>query len=165
MLKVLLSPIGRIRRDQFWYAWLFVLILGIGSYQARQNIGGLIGGIITIYLTITIFGKRKHDFDASVWGLLLPYGLTIACYAVVIWLALQMRDMMFRPGVTYNDTNLMTNLIIVVSLVPLLIWLIQSLSTGLQKGTSGDNRYGPDPRKAKKIAVKPGRGMRVDARR
>jgi uncharacterized membrane protein YhaH (DUF805 family) len=157
MLKVLLSPFGRIRRDQFWWAWICLFITGFGSYEGRENILGLIGSFISLYLTIAIFGKRMHDFNASAWRLLVPFILTIACLAFGLWLLKFSQDSMFRPGSNLEQVNLATNASILIICFPLVIWLLETFKTGLRPGTSGDNRYGPDPREKKVLASRPAR--------
>ncbi|MEM7742511.1 MAG: DUF805 domain-containing protein [Pseudomonadota bacterium] len=105
---------GRSRRSEFWFFFLFNVILSFGG----QLIVGLfaaavplIGAILAILLMIISLGliipgialliRRLHDLDKSGWWILIF-------------------------------------LIPLVNLIMMLIWFTQ-------KGTEGDNRFGPDP--------------------
>jgi uncharacterized membrane protein YhaH (DUF805 family) len=129
---------GRINRAKFWAAIGVFFALGIVGFiidsvlGTRVTVGagmqvGVVGIIISlasIYFALAVYAKRWHDRDKSGW----LSAVLIAVFVVAAILA------MVAPGL---DT--------VMAIVELLvaIWFIVEL--GILKGTSGPNKYGPDP--------------------
>lgn len=147
LVHVVLSPVGRITRGQFWLAWILILILGWNLQQARQDTGSLVLGLAYLYLTITIYGKRLHDLGRSTWNLLWPYAIHAGLIGVTVMLANQaLRNM------DYNTMQFLG----VLAVVPFIIWIGFALLIGLPQGMNGDNVFGADPRQQATIAPAPG---------
>lgn len=123
---------GRAQRSQFWWWYLFLVIVsavlnlidsligwGIGktTYEFTMNdqvtqitspgvgILALIWGLAVLIPTLAVMARRLHDTDRSGWWILWGYLLAIVCCIGFIIL--------------------------------LVFWI--------QRGTAGDNKYGPDP--------------------
>ncbi len=123
---------GRAQRSQFWWWYLFLVIVsavlnvidsligwGIGkqTYEFTMNdqitqfespgVGflALIWGLVVLIPTLAVMARRLHDTDRSGWWILWGYLLAIVCCIGFIIL--------------------------------LVFWI--------QRGTTGENKYGPDP--------------------
>lgn len=152
LAKLLLSPNGRIRRNQFWMSLLLLLFVG---WEARDN--SFFWTAIYAYLSITIFGKRLHDLGHTAWKICWPAVLHIALIVLSIRAASQALGAEFvdemgglrhpGPSAAYLTT---------LAVLPGVLWLGFSLLVGLPQGQTGDNRYGTDPRVEEKLAASPG---------
>lgn len=151
LVHVVLSPVGRITRGQFWLAWILILILGWNLQQARQDTGSLILGLTYLYLTITIYGKRLHDIGRSTWNLLWPYAIHAALFGITVMLVNQAMQTMNYSSMQFIQ---------VLAAVPVAVWVGFALLVGLPQGTSGDNVFGADPRQQATIAPAPGQAAR-----
>jgi uncharacterized membrane protein YhaH (DUF805 family) len=98
---------GRAPRSEFWWFWLFYVLLGlvIGALSAGSDVlGGILNLVVTLGLlvpSIAVGIRRLHDVDRTGWWIL-------------------------------------------IGLIPL-IGTIVLFVFWVQRGTDGDNRFGPDP--------------------
>jgi uncharacterized membrane protein YhaH (DUF805 family) len=121
---------GRINRAKWW---LFVVaaigVLSLVVLALREAPQGSIGLILILYLlvlaaSVPIHVKRLHDRGRSGWWLLGFYGLIALTFPARHSLGL---DPMLSQSVA----------------LAVLAWMVIDL--GCLRGTSGPNRYGPDP--------------------
>lgn len=150
---VLLTLKGRIRRNQFWLAWILVLVFGFGMKEVRDQLGQVFFFITYLYLVVAIYGKRLHDLGKSAWKLIWPIGLHGLSILSVIVINSYSLELMFRND---NSANLLFTLAAFLGIVPTLIWFAFALFIGLPHGETGDNRFGADPRAQNVIAGSPG---------
>jgi len=125
---------GRASRSEFWYWWLFTMIVQfvfdlIGNLSGASPI--LLGTTSTLVLgvsaalwipSITVMSRRLHDIGRSGWWQLLALG-TLVLGGGLGWLGLST-----IPAV----------IVVMAGAVVLFVWTVR-------RGTPGDNRFGPDP--------------------
>ena len=98
---------GRSRRSEFWWFWLFYVILSfviVAISAVSEMLGGILNLVVAIGLlvpSIAVGIRRLHDTDRTGWWIL-------------------------------------------IGLIPL-IGTIVLIVFWVQRGTDGDNRFGPDP--------------------
>lgn len=126
---------GRINRKEYWQAWLIfsvisiimlLPILVISSFLPYLAIClAIIALILMLNASIAICCKRLHDRDKSGWWLLLFY---------------------IGPGLLEATGKLTGPMIANVSgLASLALFVWATIELGCLRGTSGPNKYGPDP--------------------
>lgn len=127
---------GRIGRQTFWIA-MAVLFVGqlIGYVIAEQIEGDRLNAIVDLAFTYPEFAvavKRGYDRNLPFWliGIFFAAGALLDLLVVMNW-----------AGTT--DQPSVPALIISVVFTVLGFGLLIEL--GLRKGTTGPNRYGPDP--------------------
>ena len=75
---------GRARRSEYWYFFLFNIIISLGigfiSGLIRIPILGTIYSLAVLIPSIAVAIRRMHDVDKSGWYCLIPiYNLILAC--------------------------------------------------------------------------------------
>jgi uncharacterized membrane protein YhaH (DUF805 family) len=129
--QLLFSFSGRINRAKYWlaavlYIVVLLLIAGIGIATGKMMLFLLIAVIIYIPMIISAIAvgiKRLHDRDKSGWWLLVFYVL---------------------PGVLSGlADHVGPQIIFWLAGLAISIWGFVEL--GCLRGTSGANRFGPDP--------------------
>ena len=81
---------GRARRSEFWYWWLFTLVVDIVARAADgvADDGRLIGSLASLALllpTIAVAVRRLHDSGRSGWWFLLVFAIVIGWIFLIIW--------------------------------------------------------------------------------
>ena len=119
---------GRIGRRSYWlFGFIpmvcvgFVLGLGLGIARAYASPSTalvllLVVAFFVIWISVAVHAKRLHDIGLSAWW--------IASFALVSFLVFYAT---FSP--------------LVMQIASLAIWIV----VGALRGTSGGNRFGPDP--------------------
>jgi uncharacterized membrane protein YhaH (DUF805 family) len=137
---------GRARRAEYWYFVLFSALARLVTTILDAGFGmrGTSGGPFTALLSLALFipslavlTRRMHDTDRSGFWVLGFYGVVFAClFGIVAAFIVQARSGATEPGAVGT--------MIVLGLVALAvsIWVLVITVT---KGTTGSNRYGPDP--------------------
>jgi uncharacterized membrane protein YhaH (DUF805 family) len=140
MLRFLFSVYGRIGRGSYWLGKLAIVgiclvIFGLGelmtgasggaeaAYQSIMTLG-IVFLLVSIPVWVAVGTKRLHDRNKRGWWLLLFYVLPLVGY----WFATARQEPVMVAAVA--------------SLLPF-VW--GTIELGLLKGTSGPNRFGPDP--------------------
>jgi len=80
--SLLLSPVGRIRRRDFWIGFGFVMAASLVT-NAIPVIGQVLG-LVILWPQFVIHVKRLHDIGWTGWLLLLPVSVSLACAALAI---------------------------------------------------------------------------------
>src|SRR5258706_5284705 len=73
---LLLSPQGRIGRQDFWIG--FAVVMGLSVLCNLVPIIGQIAGLLLLWPQACIHSKRLHDMGRSAWLMLIPFGVAIA---------------------------------------------------------------------------------------
>lgn len=74
---------GRASRSEFWWAILFVFVVGIvTSFIPFVNIAW---SLATIIPSISLAARRLHDINRSGWLQLLSMSFPIGTIAVIVW--------------------------------------------------------------------------------
>jgi uncharacterized membrane protein YhaH (DUF805 family) len=142
--NLFLSLNGRIGRGQFWLGiiaiwavtwaleWAFGIPIADDPATSRLRIIDFVIELVMIYPTAAIAAKRLHDRGqpaAYVWVL-------VAAFIVV-----QAGDL----AGYFDNAAPMTWLKLIVEIVVAAVVLGFLIELGFRRGTSGPNRYGPDP--------------------
>ncbi len=157
LIFILLKLNGRITRKQFWIAWIFILVVGLGLGQLREGLlgqspDGLLGFLylsVYLYAVVAIYGKRLHDIGKSIWKVAWPFGL----HGGMLLSSIAMISLGMVGSIPFDIAGVLA---LVAEFSPLFIWIIFAFMVGVPEGTTGDNIYGEDPRKERLIATSPG---------
>ena len=144
--NTLFSLKGRLRRGQFWLAFIIVFVGGAFSGQ-DQSAAGLIVGILTLYVALCVYGKRLHDFGKSAWYMIVPLGATFGSYFLMFAMASQITSMQSARRIAEE--------LFVVQLFLLGLWLIVTLWVGIHPSQKGDNRFGMDSHATQSVPTAP----------
>ena len=145
-VRALLSLHGRLRRGHFWLAWLLVFVGGAYCTQSR-NETTVIVGLVTLYVTLCVYGKRLHDFGKTAWYMIVPIGATCGAYAYVA--TSLSRTTSWQQ---FGDEVRITYLFL------LALWILVTLWVGIHPSQKGDNRFGMDPAERHRVPTAPPRG-------
>lgn len=140
---------GRIGRKRFWRGYLAIigiaLLVSMGipslaiSHPGSEHLAALILSLAILYPAAAISVKRLHDRDKSGW--LAALFLVPGPFLQILELLGIAGGLARAPGAAllpHVISWVLTALIIVAG-----IWALIEL--GFCKGTTGPNRYGPDP--------------------
>jgi len=128
---------GRINRQPYWLATLFMIVLALAVVFASLSAGLMAGGgallLLVIYIPLVWAGfalavKRLHDRDKSAWWLLVFYIVPGFLQGI---------------GRALDETSWSLGLVLLLAGFGLSIWGLVEI--GFLRGTRGPNRYGPDP--------------------
>jgi uncharacterized membrane protein YhaH (DUF805 family) len=137
---------GRINRAKYWltfFFWCFIAVVLYFVLKALLVATGLddsmamfFGVGLLIYLpfmvsAIAISVKRLHDRNKSAWWLAFYYLAPVALSLLVFMIA----------GTEPDDSDIAKGLQFVI----LVIHVCMLIDLGCLRGTSGPNRFGPDP--------------------
>lgn len=137
---------GRARRAEYWYFVLFSTLARLVTTILDASVGmrGTSGGPFTALLSLAllipslaVLTRRMHDTDRSGFWVLGFYGVFfVGLIGIVAAFFVQARSGVTEPGAV--------GIMIVFGLLMLAasIWILVITVT---KGTTGSNRYGPDP--------------------
>lgn len=141
---------GRAQRSEFWWWMLFYALASMAASTIDSMVLGFdfdsSGPTYVIFLLATaipnfaVTARRLHDIDRSGWWMVVPYGIAILAVALAAITA-----SILRSGDAEQILFLLPLIAIAAMLLAfliLLIWLIK-------KGTTGENRFGPDPLESK----------------
>lgn len=102
---------GRARRQEYWYFFLFSLIISIvlavvdgvtGSFSAEAGVG-LLGGIYALAVLIpglAVSVRRLHDTGRSGWWLLIALIPVIGAIVLLVFMVLE-----GKPGTNQYGSN------------------------------------------------------------
>jgi uncharacterized membrane protein YhaH (DUF805 family) len=125
---------GRINREPFWIAGGILAAVEIATQWLAYRIGGDTGGTILdlafTYPEFALAVKRANDRNLSPWVVALFFAGNVA---------LDLFTLLNGPIDTANPINGL----ILIPFALLGVALIVEL--GFRRGTSGPNRFGPDP--------------------
>ena len=106
---------GRARRKEYWFFFLFNILISIGlavidnamgGFSAEAGIG-LLGGIYALAVLIpgiAVAVRRLHDTDKSGWWLLIAFVPVIGTIVLIIFLALDSKPGPNRFGDNPKET-------------------------------------------------------------
>lgn len=140
---------GRIARQTFWIALLSVAAVEfLVDFAARAAGGDRLSPIISLafgYPETAILAKRGHDRNIPTWVPITFFG-----YSALI-------DFLFVINAAGRPED--PSALIALLTVPWIAFMLALLiDFGCRKGTSGPNRYGPDPLGPRSISRHNGSG-------
>lgn len=77
---------GRARRSEFWWFFLFTLILESVASSFSQDLGNAVS-LVFVLPTLAAASRRLHDTDHSAWSLLLILVPIVGWIVLIVWLA------------------------------------------------------------------------------
>ncbi len=122
---------GRARRPEFWWFWLFLVVVSLvlsvidSVIFGRDMLLGLNGlfGLLTFLPQLAVAWRRMHDTGRPGWFSLLPVVPTVPLLII-------------DPGDPVPELVLLYASVALVIVV--LVWLVLP-------SRSGENRFGPEP--------------------
>jgi uncharacterized membrane protein YhaH (DUF805 family) len=134
---------GRARRAEYWWFYLFRLvvhfvtrILDAGVQEATKvSPFSLIASLALFIPTLAVWTRRMHDTDRSgFWVLGFCVALVVLGIGLLVGVGMATEEQSAAAVTTIAVSS--------IGLLGVLIWWIVLLCV---KGTTGTNRYGPDP--------------------
>ncbi len=120
---------GRARRSEFWWYILVVIVIQIILSIIQRFIGTqILTALLSLALLLPNLGisvRRLHDLEKSGWWILLPLApmiLVVLCMFMFQW-----------------TLSMIFGLVTLACSILLIYWYAMP-------GTSGTNKYGPDPK-------------------
>jgi uncharacterized membrane protein YhaH (DUF805 family) len=144
---LLLSPAGRVNREDFWIGFLILAALDLLILLIPAV--GWIVVLASVYCWICLYIKRLHDMGKRAWLIAIPYGV----WLIPVIAAVVMGGMAIVTGLVNGDDS-GTSFSVLAGLggfltacgVAALVGLAFLLWMGLTPGQAGDNKYGAPPR-------------------
>ena len=133
ILHLWFSFSGRINRGKYWLVSLSniaILLIAIGAgIVANATLAWFLAGLIILAAMVSSYAagaKRLHDRNKSAWWVLIYYIL---------------------PGIISGagGATASQGVAVLTGLISFGISLAGFIDLGCLKGTTGDNRFGPDP--------------------
>ena len=127
---------GRARRPEFWWFWLFLVVVSFilsaidSVIFGRGMLLGLNGlfGLLTFVPQLAVAWRRMHDTGRPGWFNLLPFSLLVLLLSSLI-----IGRSLFDP----TDAVILFYFLVIISAIVILIWLALP-------SQSGENRFGPE---------------------
>jgi uncharacterized membrane protein YhaH (DUF805 family) len=141
--RLFFSAYGRIRRQEFWIA--FLVLLGVTV---------LFGWLVPIwpvvlYCSICIRSQRLHDMGRTGWLQLIPAGAYTVATIMTLWLvgAAIIAGVAFDWGEAAAVTGIVFGAfsVVIAWFLAFLVDLAFLLWIGFAEGDTGENRFGPEP--------------------
>lgn len=138
---------GRARRSEFWWFTLFSFIS-----QAVLGWIPLIGGIYSLALvlpSLAVTVRRLHDTNQTAWWLLFQIipalvGIVLAALLVWVWASSFVSGHLIDQEVSEGFLTFLIPAFLIWTLIATAFFILMFVVLALP-GTSGLNRYGPDP--------------------
>ena len=131
-MHLLTSIEGRISRQPFWIALLPLFGLEIVAHFAIDERWSSIVSLIVAYPYFAVIAKRGHDRNVPTW------------IAGIFMAGAVLFEMLLLLGLA-TPLDKPTTLSYVVGVPVGILGLILLIDFGFRRGTTGPNRYGPDP--------------------
>lgn len=129
---LLTSIDGRISRQPFWIAMLILAIPDIAAHFVFGERWSSIVSLLLAYPEFAVFAKRGHDRDVPTW---------VAGAFIAGAIVLNLLVLFDLSGPMDNPTTLFT----VIGIPIFVMFLVLLVDFGFRRGTTGENRFGPDP--------------------
>lgn len=150
---------GRARRSEYWFFYLFyiVLMLGVsflfGIIGAFTSIGDTIGSVVTVLLSLALVlplaaaqFRRLHDVGISGWWLGSYWILSLVMVAMFVYVVAQAavggEDAMYG----FLMDHLLLCVVLVALMVVVLVWDIVMIVLTVFDSKPEVNKYGASPK-------------------
>lgn len=128
---------GRINRKRYWIGIVILLVVSIviqiAVIAAASMKAAMIVGLIFVWPSFALAVKRAHDRNRTAWMPAIFFALVVAVN--YMQLAGFHEDFDEKPTITFG----------IVSVIFLGFAIYGFVVWGCLRGTTGPNRYGPDP--------------------
>lgn len=148
---------GRARRSEYWWFYLFTILLGIvaGIFDGilglgSENLGvlGAIATLVTIIPTLSAQVRRLHDTGRSGWWV----GGAFIAAIVFVFLMIGTVGLAGLGDSTDAFSGAM-GIFFLIFVFAFLIYGIAMLVFMCQDSHKGDNKYGPSPKYGEEVSV------------
>ncbi|MBP2158668.1 MULTISPECIES: DUF805 domain-containing protein [Asticcacaulis] len=169
---------GRASRAEYWQFVLFQFVVGfILSFAAAVSGGNaglnILSGLFSLAMmipTITAGVRRLHDINRTGWWIILPSAVLMVTLTVFIFgegtaIAQNFASMSWEANPSDGVRAAVGALGSLMTWVVLPTWLASLVTFvfHITEGTSGPNRFGPDPRGGRTVDISVFDDERVDA--
>lgn len=133
---------GRARRKEFWMFMLTTQLIALCFYLCDRTFGSMwiLNGtysIATLLPTAAVLTRRLHDTDQSGWWVIGFYTVSFLFLSMCIALSMEIDNAGHIPSLF--QWSFISILFIAFTLQIIIVVF------ACQKGTTGDNRFGPNP--------------------
>lgn len=139
---------GRARRSEYWWFYLFTILLGfaagiidvlLGTGSDDIGIFGTIASLVTLIPSLSAQVRRLHDTGRSGWWI-------GGAFIAVIIFGIMIAGAMGVTATSSDSFSLTFAIAIIVFAIAFLIWGITMLVFMCQDSDQGTNKYGPSPK-------------------
>lgn len=148
---------GRAPRSEYWWWFLFVLLvtvgvsfistilgIGMGSKLVSPALNGLLD-LFFLLPNISVAIRRLHDTNRSGWWYVAPFILTLFVAAIMIPVLIRMGENHEQGYDTMDGINSSVFLLAgVLGIIDGILGIVLFVWFCM-RGTKGANRFGPDP--------------------
>lgn len=144
---------GRARRSEYWWFYLFTVLVGIASsvVDAVLNIPfpneiGIVGVLTSLAFfipSLAVTARRLHDTGRTGWWMLLPVGPLLGLLVASVGVAVA--TVFEAGGESAAARNAMVVLMTVCGLLSIAAFVVVLVFLCLDSGP-GPNKYGPSPK-------------------
>ncbi|MBX3512120.1 MAG: DUF805 domain-containing protein [Xanthobacteraceae bacterium] len=128
---------GRINRKRYWLSILALLVVSLAvqviGYLAGGMNGAMISGLVFVWPSFALAVKRAHDRNKTGWMPAIFFALVLAVN--YMQLAGLHEDAFGKPSLVFGTVSVV---FLGFAIYGFVVW-------GCLRGTTGPNRYGPDP--------------------
>jgi uncharacterized membrane protein YhaH (DUF805 family) len=78
---------GRARRSEYWWFFLFSMIIAIVLNLIRPGVLGGIWSLVTLLPSLAVGARRLHDIDRTGWWLLIGFIPLIGWIVLIVFFA------------------------------------------------------------------------------
>lgn len=138
---------GRARRSEYWYFYLFTVLVSIAASIADALLrplvageNGVVGALASLVLLLpglAVTVRRLHDTGRRGWWVLLPLAPTLLVLVGVVWLVL---------GTVLGGGVGAALALVVIGCLLMLAATVTLLVFMCLDSDPGPNRYGPSPK-------------------
>lgn len=138
---------GRARRSEFWWFFLFEIIVGFLAVWADMALGSYfvlwtVAALALCCPSFAVAARRMHDIGSSGWwGILHPVVLTVIILLIVVLMSLMHVNWWFVAGCMPVLAPWMSLLIFAANILGMVLLGFASLDSRVE-----DNKWGPSPK-------------------
>jgi uncharacterized membrane protein YhaH (DUF805 family) len=143
---------GRARRSEYWWFYLFTVLVSIvasviddllgAAFGNQVGIIGVISGLALLLPTLAVTSRRLHDTGRTGWWMLLPLIPLVATIVVAI---AALFSVLFGTDADDTPTLALIALLVACLLLTLTAGIVLTVFLCLNS-SPGPNRYGPSPK-------------------
>jgi uncharacterized membrane protein YhaH (DUF805 family) len=145
---------GRARRSEYWWFYLFTLLVGIATslidalldaaFNNEIGIAGVITSLALLLPTLAVTSRRLHDTGRTGWWMLLP-AIPLAATLVVAIAAVS--SVLFSTDSSGTPALALIALLVACVLLTLTAGIVLTVFLCLNS-SPGPNKYGTSPKPA-----------------
>jgi uncharacterized membrane protein YhaH (DUF805 family) len=145
---------GRARRSEYWWFYLFTLLVGVATslidallnaaFNNEIGIAGVITSLALLLPTLAVTSRRLHDTGRTGWWMLLP---AIPLVATIVVAIAALFSVLFSADAGGTPAPALIALLVACVLLTLTAGIVLTVFLCLNS-SPGPNKYGPSPKPA-----------------